>query len=106
MVRDAGLQHGIVTRAADATMRARFEHCIEADAIDITQPLAFDDARVHPRSAAYMIYTSGSTGTPKAVVVEHGPLAAHCDAVIDAYPMTDADRVLHFASVNFDLAHD
>ena len=106
MVRDAGLQHGIVTRAADATMRARFEHCIEADAIDITQPLAFDDARVHPRSAAYMIYTSGSTGTPKAVVVEHGPLAAHCDAVIDAYPMTDADRVLHFASVNFDLAHE
>jgi amino acid adenylation domain-containing protein/non-ribosomal peptide synthase protein (TIGR01720 family) len=106
MVRDAGLQHGIVTRAADATMRARFEHCIEADAVDITQPLAFDDARVHPRSAAYMIYTSGSTGTPKAVVVEHGPLAAHCDAVIDAYPMTDADRVLHFASVNFDLAHE
>ncbi|MCO4881096.1 non-ribosomal peptide synthetase [Paraburkholderia caribensis] len=106
MARDAGLRHGIVTRAADATMRARFEHCIEVDAIDSTHALAFDDAQVHPRSAAYMIYTSGSTGTPKAVVVEHGPLAAHCDAVIDAYPMTDADRVLHFASVNFDLAHE
>ncbi|SDH80191.1 non-ribosomal peptide synthase domain TIGR01720/amino acid adenylation domain-containing protein [Paraburkholderia steynii] len=106
MARDAGLRHGIVTRAADATMRARFEHCIEVDAIDSTQAVIFDDAQVHPRSAAYMIYTSGSTGTPKAVVVEHGALAAHCDAVIDAYPMTDADRVLHFASVNFDLAHE
>ncbi|WP_109480692.1 non-ribosomal peptide synthetase [Paraburkholderia sp. C35] len=106
MVRDAGLRHGIVTRSADQTMRARFEHCIEADAIDMAEPVDFDDAQVHPRSAAYMIYTSGSTGTPKAVVVEHGPLAAHCDAVIAAYPMTDADRVLHFASVNFDLAHE
>ncbi|MBN3764459.1 non-ribosomal peptide synthetase, partial [Burkholderia sp. Ac-20365] len=106
MARDAGLRHGVVTCAADATMRARFEHCIDIDAIDITQPVEFDDAEVHPRAAAYMIYTSGSTGTPKAVVVEHGPLAAHCDAVIDAYPMTDADRVLHFASINFDLAHE
>ncbi|HWT38493.1 MAG TPA: amino acid adenylation domain-containing protein, partial [Paraburkholderia sp.] len=107
MARDAGLLHGIVTRDANAAMRARFEHCIDVDAIGIAQhPLAFEDADVHPRSAAYMIYTSGSTGTPKAVVVEHGPLAAHCDAVIGAYPMTDADRVLHFASVNFDLAHE
>ncbi|CAG9189587.1 Non-ribosomal peptide synthetase modules, pyoverdine?? [Paraburkholderia sabiae] len=106
MTRDAGLRHGIVTRDASASLRARFEHCIDVDAIDIAQPVEFEDALVHPRSAAYMIYTSGSTGTPKAVVVEHGPLAAHCDAVIGAYPMTDADRVLHFASVNFDLAHE
>ncbi|MBN3754905.1 amino acid adenylation domain-containing protein [Paraburkholderia sp. Tr-20389] len=106
MARDAGLRHGIVTRDANAAMRARFEHCIDVDAIDTEEPVKSDDAQVHPRSAAYMIYTSGSTGTPKAVVVEHGPLAAHCDAVIDAYPMTDADRVLHFASVNFDLAHE
>ncbi len=107
MARDAGLRHGIVTRDADAAMRVRFEHCIDIDSIGIAQRApAFEDADVHPRSAAYMIYTSGSTGTPKAVVVEHGPLALHCDAVIGAYPMTDADRVLHFASVNFDLAHE
>jgi len=106
MVRDAGLQHGIVARDADRTLRARFALCVEVDSNVAIPAIAFEGADVHPYSAAYMIYTSGSTGTPKAVVVEHGPLAAHCDAVIAAYPMTDADRVLHFASVNFDLAHE
>ncbi|MEP9324372.1 non-ribosomal peptide synthetase [Paraburkholderia phymatum] len=106
IARDAGLRHGIVTRDASAAMRARFEHCIDADMIDIDEAADFEDVQVHPHAAAYMIYTSGSTGTPKAVVVEHGPLAAHCDAIIGAYPMMDADRVLHFASVNFDLAHE
>jgi non-ribosomal peptide synthetase component F len=53
-----------------------------------------------------MIYTSGSTGTPKAVVVEHGPPAAHCDALAGALPIEADDRLLHFASVNFDAAHE
>ena len=67
---------------------------------------SIDDTPVHPRAAAYMIYTSGSTGTPKAVVVEHGPLAAHCDALADSLPIGADDRLLHFASVNFDAAHE
>lgn len=74
-------------------------------ALDATvTPIAMDET--HPHTAAYLIYTSGSTGTPKAVVVEQGPLAAHCDAVIAAYPIYESDRVLHFASVSFDLAHE
>ncbi|WP_217591522.1 AMP-binding protein, partial [Burkholderia sp. GbtcB21] len=52
------------------------------------------------------IYTSGSTGTPKAVVVAHGPLAAHCVALAAALPVVAGDRLLHFASVNFDAAHE
>ncbi|MFP3559583.1 AMP-binding protein, partial [Paraburkholderia sp. SIMBA_049] len=54
----------------------------------------------------FILYTSGSTGTPKAVVVEHGPLAAHCDALAAALPIEGGDRLLHFASVNFDAAHE
>ncbi|MBN3836640.1 non-ribosomal peptide synthetase [Burkholderia sp. Ac-20344] len=111
IVQDAHLRHGIVDAAGRAALGAPFEHAFDvagaAEAAD-GQDLAADDeaVSVHPRSAAYMIYTSGSTGTPKAVVVEHGPLAAHCDALAAALPIEAGDRLLHFASVNFDAAHE
>ncbi|WP_269507211.1 non-ribosomal peptide synthetase [Burkholderia sp. IMCC1007] len=111
IVQDAQLRHGIVDAAGRAALGTRFVHAFDATAAaaDGADAAAFDDhddARVHPRSAAYMIYTSGSTGTPKAVVVEHGPLAAHCDALAAALPIERGDCLLHFASVNFDAAHE
>ncbi|RXV73800.1 amino acid adenylation domain-containing protein [Burkholderia stabilis] len=109
IVQDAKLRHGIVDEAGRAALGAPFEHAFDA-AVEAAggQDLAADDedVPVHPRAAAYMIYTSGSTGTPKAVVVEHGPLAAHCDALAAALPIEAGDRLLHFASVNFDAAHE
>ncbi|WP_044043683.1 non-ribosomal peptide synthetase [Caballeronia insecticola] len=106
IAKDAGLAHGIVDQSADARMRARFAHCFNVHDDHADTPAFEDDAPVHPRSAAYMIYTSGSTGTPKAVVVEHGPLAAHCDALVAALGIGEGDSLLHFASVNFDAAHE
>ena len=64
------------------------------------------DITIHPAQSAYLIYTSGSTGQPKGVCVEHGPLAAHCQAIGQRYHMREGDTVLHFASINFDLAHE
>lgn len=61
---------------------------------------------VHPRQLAYLIYTSGSTGAPKGVAVEHGPLSMHCQAIVERYGVKAGDVVLHFASVNFDGAHE
>ncbi|REG51589.1 non-ribosomal peptide synthase protein (TIGR01720 family)/amino acid adenylation domain-containing protein [Paraburkholderia sp. BL6669N2] len=110
VARDAGLMHGIVDGSADAAMRARFAQCFDVASAAATDAAAprFDgneeEAPVHPRAAAYMIYTSGSTGTPKAVAVEHGPLAAHGEALADSLPIGANDRVLHFASVNFDVS--
>ncbi|MBB5542034.1 non-ribosomal peptide synthetase [Paraburkholderia fungorum] len=108
VAQDAGLAHGIVDASADAVMRARFAQCFDManDALaDAAAPrFEGDDEPVHPRAAAYMIYTSGSTGTPKAVAVEHGPLAAHGDALAESLPIGATDRVLHFASVNFDVS--
>ncbi|MDZ5602339.1 non-ribosomal peptide synthase/polyketide synthase [Pseudomonas sp. RP23018S] len=57
----------------------------------------------HP---AYLIYTSGSTGQPKGVVVSHGEIAMHCQAVIRAFGMRSDDCELHFYSINFDAASE
>ncbi|OXI91163.1 non-ribosomal peptide synthetase [Burkholderia sp. AU31652] len=109
IVQDAQLRHGIVDAAGRAALGTPFDHTFDAagGAAHGQEIVADDEAvPVHPRAAAYMIYTSGSTGTPKAVVVEHGPLAAHCDALAAALPIEAGDRLLHFASVNFDAAHE
>lgn len=110
IVKDAGLVHGVVDVSADETMRQRFSQCLTISSEEVAGSVGIDqesdETFVHPRAAAYMIYTSGSTGTPKAVVVEHGPLAAHCDALTATLPIAADDRLLHFASVNFDAAHE
>ncbi|HEV2852358.1 MAG TPA: non-ribosomal peptide synthase/polyketide synthase [Thermoanaerobaculia bacterium] len=59
---------------------------------------------VLPESLAYVIYTSASTGTPKGVGVEHGAAVRHLLAAIEAYGLTENDRVLQTASWSFDLA--
>ncbi|MFM0737981.1 amino acid adenylation domain-containing protein [Paraburkholderia xenovorans] len=104
VVRDAALVHGIVDGSADAAMRARFAQCFDVASSAAAGGGEDELTPVHPRAAAYMIYTSGSTGTPKAVAVEHGPLAAHGEALAASLPIGADDRVLHFASVNFDVS--
>lgn len=60
----------------------------------------------HPaaENLAYVIYTSGSTGRPKGVMISHGALADHCLNMRDYYALQPSDRVLEFASMNFDAS--
>ena len=56
------------------------------------------------QNLAYLIYTSGSTGLPKGVMIQHGALAGYTQSAIKAYDISPADRVLQFASINFDAS--
>jgi aspartate racemase len=53
---------------------------------------------------AYVIYTSGSTGKPKGVMISHQALSCFTQTAIAEYQLTASDRVLQFASINFDAA--
>ncbi|WP_375511201.1 amino acid adenylation domain-containing protein [uncultured Nostoc sp.] len=53
---------------------------------------------------AYIIYTSGSTGKSKGVMITHQALSRFTQTALSEYEITPSDRVLQFASINFDVA--
>lgn len=59
---------------------------------------------VETSDVAYVIYTSGSTGRPKGVVIEHRQAVNFATAEIEHWPLGPGDKVLQFASLNFDVS--
>jgi surfactin family lipopeptide synthetase A len=60
--------------------------------------------QIPSNNLAYVIYTSGSTGKPKGVLIEHKSLVNYTLAVNVEYDINAGDRILQFASLNFDIA--
>ncbi len=60
--------------------------------------------KVYPEHLAYTIYTSGSTGKPKGVLISHQAIVNYASGFVDHYKLTPQDRVMQFASINFDTA--
>ncbi len=85
----------------DAAKVARFDRA--AHDID-TQADENPAAGVKADDLAYCIYTSGSTGTPKGVMVEHRPLVNFTTSTVRHYGIHPGDRMLQFASLNFDTS--
>ncbi len=67
-------------------------------------PDAAATGRATPSNVAYVIYTSGSTGRPKGVVVEHAQVLNFATGMIVRWPLGVGDRILQFASLNFDVS--
>lgn len=79
--------------------------CLDNDKATFTDlPTENLVGNVNADNLAYVIYTSGSTGKPKGVLVEHRGLCNVVAAQRQTFALQPQDRVLQFASLNFDAA--
>lgn len=61
---------------------------------------------VGPEEPAYILFTSGSTGQPKPVVTPRRAISATVHSLRDLFGLTPEDRVLQFASLNWDTCFE
>ncbi|POH42377.1 non-ribosomal peptide synthetase [Pseudomonas fluorescens] len=78
---------------------------VDIDRVQAQLALRADDnlpVDVEPQGLAYVIYTSGSTGKPKGVAISHAALSEFAGIAADYSQLVAQDRVLQFATLNFD----
>ncbi|MEU9131680.1 amino acid adenylation domain-containing protein [Kitasatospora sp. NPDC048540] len=89
-------------RLADATARPVLCLDTEADAL-AALPSTAPDVRVRDADVACVFYTSGSTGVSKGAQIEHRNLLHAYRGWQEVYRLTDADRILQTATLEFDV---
>ncbi len=106
MIRDAEIAVLISEKALQPALPAVEVPILLLDdnKLDLPPANAYRPVAFSGNEAAYIIYTSGSTGTPKGVVVSHRSVVNHNLAIAEIFELQDCDRVLQFATVNFDAA--
>jgi len=104
---------GVVVTREDVLARAEIDRRIldgrvavrlDAEADAIQRAPEAEAATVHPEHLAYVLYTSGSSGCPKAVAIPRRALSNYAHVARTAFAIQPDDRVLQFASLNFDTA--
>ncbi|MET7280040.1 amino acid adenylation domain-containing protein [Kribbella sp. NPDC005582] len=78
-------------------------NCLEV-ALDHPASFRADEVAGDPGDLAYVLFTSGTTGTPKGVQITQEALAHMCSEICAAYRISEADRVLGFAPLHFDVS--
>ncbi|HYS04987.1 MAG TPA: amino acid adenylation domain-containing protein [Candidatus Dormibacteraeota bacterium] len=106
ILRETGTRVLLAQRRLVAGLEACGAQIVLLDDIEVTGPAAGRESipDPEPQSLAYITHTSGSSGVPKGVAVTHGALLNHAVDVTRLYGLSQADRVLQFASLSFDVA--
>jgi amino acid adenylation domain-containing protein len=73
------------------------------DAIDCAGSI-FEETAVNPEDPALILFTSGSTGRPKGVTLSHRAVAVFVHWAIDAFGITEKDRLACPSPLSFDLS--
>ncbi|MFK0314407.1 amino acid adenylation domain-containing protein, partial [Pseudomonas sp. NPDC090233] len=105
MIEDSGSR--LVLTQASLLQRLPLPVDVQPLCLDHDEAWSIDDASDLPNCSladnlAYVMFTSGSTGRPKGVGISHRALARHAHVSLDFFGLGAADRVLQFATFNFD----
>ncbi|MEV6971622.1 non-ribosomal peptide synthetase [Hamadaea sp. NPDC051192] len=79
------------------------------DSTQIPDPVAsepVDRELVDREPVAYVLFTSGSTGKPKGVLTPQRAITAAVRSLTELFEITPEDRVLQFASLNWDTCFE
>ena len=107
MIADAGVRVVVADGGSAARLAEVLSGCVVVDVGGVAEePPSGWREWLDGRQLAYVIYTSGSTGRPKGVAISHGALSLHLDDFIATYGISASDRVLQFATMNFDACLD
>ncbi|AJT42515.1 non-ribosomal peptide synthetase [Psychromicrobium lacuslunae] len=91
----------------DSVEVTKFSDLISVPRMTISSAESVDlvvNSHASAEGSAYVIFTSGTTGRPKGVEIDHTALAHFCGEIRRAYSITNSDRVLGFARLNFDVS--
>ncbi|WP_229212467.1 non-ribosomal peptide synthetase, partial [Duganella sp. HH105] len=104
MAQDSGIALMLTqTAVQDRLPTADGLRALALDTLDLDgQPAHDPRVDIHGENLAYVIYTSGSTGRPKGVGIAHRSLVEHAQVAVGFFGLTRADRMLQFATLNFD----
>ncbi|WP_033063770.1 amino acid adenylation domain-containing protein [Pseudomonas sp. GM18] len=109
MIEDSGLrvllsQRSLLDRLP-AIARVQV-HCVDDMAVQGSLTTQNPLCRTTGQNLAYVIFTSGSTGRPKGVGIIHSALTRHAEVARECFGLTAQDRLLQFATCNFDAFVD
>ncbi|MGC4088927.1 MAG: amino acid adenylation domain-containing protein [Polyangiaceae bacterium] len=96
---------GIDLLLKDDSVAVEAKCTLSLDALDLSGESKQNPVvELHEQNLAYVIYTSGSTGKPKGIGITQGTFAEHIQVALGMFGLTATDRLLQFATINFDAS--
>ena len=103
MIGDSGIELLLTQSRLKSALLTDGLQILELDTLDFSAESEHNpQVVIHGENLAYVIYTSGSTGQPKGVGVPHHNLVEHAQVSVDFFGLSSDDRMLQFATLNFD----